>query len=193
MAAPPGPSFVASDITATTATLTLTGKGGGWWLKHTTPAGGTCTAGEGDYTHALSSLDAGTAYTYKAYGDSACATTALQSVTFTTLGVATLTASAITGTGATLTLAVSGLSGAWHYKANTGPDSACQTVSSGENGHADRADCRYAVRIHGLQRQQLRGGHGHRILLHHRLRRREPGGDCRTTPLLRGLFFTPSA
>ena len=84
VASPPGPSFVASGITATTATLTLTGKGGGWWLKRTTPAGGTCAAGEGDYTHALSSLDPGTAYTYKAYGDSACATAALQSVTFTT-------------------------------------------------------------------------------------------------------------
>ena len=122
VAASPGPSFVASDITATTATLTLTGKGGGWWLKRTTPAGGTCTAGEGDYTHALSSLDAGTAYTFKAYADSACATAALHTVSFTT--PAGLTASSVTSTGATLTIA--GHAAQWWYQADAAPHTTCQ-------------------------------------------------------------------
>ena len=81
--ATPGPSLTASSITTTTATLTITGETGSWWLKRTTPAGGTCTAGESDYTHALSTLTMGTAYTYKAYRDSACAGTAIHSVTFT--------------------------------------------------------------------------------------------------------------
>ena len=47
-----------------------------------TPAG-TCTAGEADFSHALSSLTGGTAYTYRAYRDSGCATE-LASATFTT-------------------------------------------------------------------------------------------------------------
>ena len=76
----------ASSVTSTTATLTLTGQTGDWWLKRTTPSGGTCTAGESDYTHALSSLTASTNYTYKAYSDSSCATE-LFSASFTTLTV----------------------------------------------------------------------------------------------------------
>ena len=132
VAASPGPSFVASDITATTATLTLTGKGGGWWLKRTTPEGGTCAAGEGDYTHALSSLNPGTAYTFKAYGDSACATTALHSVNFTT--PAGLTASAVTDTSATLTIA--GLSSGtdWWLK-ETSPNTGTCTAGEADFSH----------------------------------------------------------
>ena len=80
---PPGPSLLAFDVASTSATLTLTGHVGDWWLQQTSPSAGTCSAGESDYLHALSSLTAGTSYTYKAYSDSACATTALQSVTFT--------------------------------------------------------------------------------------------------------------
>ncbi len=73
-AVPPGQSLVVSDVTSTTATLTLTGKAGGWWLKETSPNTGTCTAGESDYSHALSSLAVNTDYTFRAYSDSACAT-----------------------------------------------------------------------------------------------------------------------
>ena len=57
-------SFSASGITPTTATLTLAGPVGDWWLKETAPNTGTCTAGESDYSHALSSLTSGTTYTY---------------------------------------------------------------------------------------------------------------------------------
>ena len=132
VASSPGPSFVASDITATTATLTLTGKGGGWWLKRTTPEGGTCAAGEGDYTHALSSINPGTAYTFKAYGDSACATTALHSVNFTT--PAGMTASAVTDTSATLTIA--GLSSGtdWWLK-ETSPNTGTCTAGEADFSH----------------------------------------------------------
>ena len=70
----PEPSLASSSVTTTTATLTLTGHAGDWWLKRTTPTGGTCTAGESDFSHALSSLNAGTQYTYTAYGDSGCST-----------------------------------------------------------------------------------------------------------------------
>ena len=86
IAAVPKAGLSASSITSTTATLTLTGQTGNWWLKRTTPSGGTCTAGESDYSHALSSLTASTDYTYKAYSDSSCSTE-LHSVSFTTLAV----------------------------------------------------------------------------------------------------------
>ena len=80
----PKPSLSASSVTATTATLTVTGQTGDWWLKKTAPTpAGSCTAGESDYSHALSSLTTVTTYTYKAYSDSAC-TTEIASVDFTT-------------------------------------------------------------------------------------------------------------
>ncbi len=66
-------SLDASAVAGTSATLTLSNyHGGDWWLKETSPSTGTCTAGESDYSHALSSLTAGTWYTYKAYSNSTC-------------------------------------------------------------------------------------------------------------------------
>ena len=72
LAASPNPGLAVSSITYTTATLTLTGPTGNWWLKQTAPSSGTCTAGEADYSHALTSLTAGTSYTYSAYADASC-------------------------------------------------------------------------------------------------------------------------
>ena len=86
MTAAPKLSFTHSSVTATTATLTLNGHTGDWWLKRTTPSNGTCAAGEADFSHALSSLNSGTTYTYKAYSDSACSTE-IASETFTTAAV----------------------------------------------------------------------------------------------------------
>ncbi len=95
-------SLSASSITYTTATLTLAGHFGDWWLKETAPSTGTCTAGESDYSHALSSLTGGTTYTYKAYSDSACATTALHTVSFTTpVGVGNLSETSTQGSPST--------------------------------------------------------------------------------------------
>ena len=105
-----GVTLTASDVTATSATLTLAGHTGDWWLKRTTPADPDCeklTAGE----KSLTNLSPGTAYTYKAYSDSTCSTE-LATETFTT--PASLTAGDIHGTGATLT--ISGHSAAWYYQ-----------------------------------------------------------------------------
>ena len=86
--ATPEAGLDASAITTTTATLTLTGETGSWQLKETSPNTGTCTAGESDYTHALSSLTPGTTYTYKAFGGSGCLTAdELHSVTFSTIAL----------------------------------------------------------------------------------------------------------
>ena len=85
VAALPKPSLTASSVTTATATLTLTGHAGDWWLKKTSPTpAGTCTAGESDYSHALSNLTMGTSYTYKAYSDSGCTSAnEIASATFT--------------------------------------------------------------------------------------------------------------
>ena len=130
VAATPKPTLTAGSVTGTTATLTITGQTGGWWLKKTAPTpAGACTAGESDYSHALSSLTEGTAYTYKAYSDSSCTTAnEIASATFTPRTPTSLTASSVTATTATLTIA--GHTGNWHYKADKAPDTTCSTAVS---------------------------------------------------------------
>ena len=71
-----------SSVTKTAATLALANHAGSWWLKRTSPSDGTCTAGETDFSHDLSTLTGGTTYTYTAYRDGSCATT-IDTVTFT--------------------------------------------------------------------------------------------------------------
>ena len=116
--------LTAGSLATTTATLTLSGHTGNWWVKQTSPAGGTCTAGEADFSHALSGLNSVTAYDYAAYRDSTC-TTLIATVTFTTHGLA---AGSFSLTGATLTL--TGHTGNWWLK-KTAP-------SAGTAGEAAR-------------------------------------------------------
>ena len=126
----PKPSLDASSVTATTATLTLTGQAGDWWLKETSPSAGTCTAGESDFSHALSSLIAGTTYTYKAYSKSGCATAdEIASVSFTT---PSLVASSVTATTATLKL--TGRTGDWWLK-KTAPSAGTCTKGEADFSH----------------------------------------------------------
>ena len=75
-----------SNITGTTARLTLSQHGGKAWWYQGNQTGATCTSvAAGTTAVNLDSLTAGTSYTYKAYGDSGCASGAdIASVTFTT-------------------------------------------------------------------------------------------------------------
>ena len=117
------PALLASDVTAISATLTLTNHSGDWWLKKTAPTAGTCVAGEADHSHALTALAISSTYAYKAYGKSGCADAdEISSESFTT--PAGLAAGSITRTGATLTIADH--TAQWWYKANSGPHSTCQ-------------------------------------------------------------------
>ena len=121
-------TLTASNITDTTATLTLSGSGTGkWYAKYTSPSGGTCSSGE-DYgtPHSLTNLQRNTAHTFEAYSDSGCATV-IGTTTFTT-EANWLTVTNLSMTGATLNL--TGVS-SWHYRADTGPDSTCQGPISG--------------------------------------------------------------
>ena len=81
-----GDALTATNITPTTATLTLHNHTGDWWFQEDSPTTGTCTAGESDFTNNVSGLIPGTEYTYKAYSESGC-NTEIASKTFTTGGV----------------------------------------------------------------------------------------------------------
>ena len=78
------PALTVSNITTTTATLSIADHNGAWYFKRTGgPVNTTCKAASSGTTANLSSLTADTSYTYTAYNDSGCAT-ALDSVTFST-------------------------------------------------------------------------------------------------------------
>ena len=111
-------SLASSSVTSSGATLTLSHYGGAWWYERTAPSGDTTchSVASGTTTVTLSSLDAGTSYTYKAYNNSGCnAADEIASETFTT--PVSLTVSNITSTRATITIA--GHTGAWWYKSTT--------------------------------------------------------------------------
>ena len=122
--------LTASNVTATGATLTVTGHAGDWYYKYTVPAtpADTCSSvvAAGTDTATLTTLTPGTTYTFNAYSDSGC-TTVIGGATFKTK--ASLGASAITSTGATLT--ITGHTGQWWYKADAGPDSTCKGPVNG--------------------------------------------------------------
>ena len=113
----PRPGLAAS---ATTATLTLSGHTGNWWLKRTTPADTTCKPKGTAATEDLTGLTKSTAYVYQAYSDSTCSTTLGPGASFSTL-TPTLTSSSVTHNSATLTLAGWDVSkdGAWYYRQGT--------------------------------------------------------------------------
>ena len=97
---PSGDVLTTESLEATTAVLRLSHHIGNWWFKQTAPSEGSCTAGEADFTNALSDLIPGTEYTYKSYDVSDCGDTHVgASVDFTTVGVSVsnLDATATTG------------------------------------------------------------------------------------------------
>ena len=65
------PSLTASNVAATTATLTITDHRGGWYYKHTN-TGATCDGPVSGTSKDLTGLTANTSYTYSAYSDSGC-------------------------------------------------------------------------------------------------------------------------
>ena len=76
----------ASTVSASTATLTLGNHASSWYYQYTTPSGGACSSQVGSTTStaSLTGLSTATRYTFKAYRDNTCSTTALASETFLT-------------------------------------------------------------------------------------------------------------
>ena len=111
------PALTAGSVTASGATLTLSNHKGDWWYDGRDRDGGgafACAKAAGTSV-ALTGLNSGSRHSFGAYTDSACTTVnRLDTVTFTTLNPG-LTASSVTVTGATLTIANHG-GVAWYYK-----------------------------------------------------------------------------
>ena len=126
------PSLTASNVAATTATLTIAQWSGSWYYKHTN-TGATCEGpvAAGTSAKALTGLAAGTSYTYSAYSDSACTTGNLLATAAEFATTASLTATSITASGATLT--ISGHTGQWWYQGGELGEAlgSCTSVPSG--------------------------------------------------------------
>ena len=124
-------TLTASNVAATTATLTIVHHTDAWYYKATsgphTSCQGPVTAGTS--TASLTGLTSGTSYTYSAYSDSGCSTLLATASEFTT--TAQLTASSITSAGATLT--ISGHTGQWWYQGGKVGEAlgSCTSVASG--------------------------------------------------------------
>ena len=127
--------LTAGSLTQTTATLTLSNWTADWWHKKTVPAtpAGTCVSvAANTLTASLTSLAAGTAHTWEVYSATGCnAADKIADVSFTTAATITLTASAITETTATLTIA--GHTGSWRYKYITPQGGSCSSSVSGDS------------------------------------------------------------
>ncbi len=122
------PGLSANPLAWKTATLTLSGYSGNWWLKRTTPADTTCISKGTNDTHSLSSLTPGQSYTYTAYNDSSC-TGVIAASSFTTPASApALSTGNLTGSSAMLTL--SNYSGNWWLKRTTPSDTTCKAKTS---------------------------------------------------------------
>ena len=117
--------LAASNVAATTATLTITGHSDDWYYKADAAPDNTCQGPvlANTSTKDLTNLSANTTYTYSAYSASGCADTdkLTTASAFTTLA---LTVSNVGATTATLTIA--NHSDAWYYKANAAPDDTCK-------------------------------------------------------------------
>ena len=128
--AKPNTTLTASNVAATTATLTIAHHHAAWYYKHTN-TGATCEGpvAAGTSAKALTGLTAGTSYTYSAYSDSTCSTLLATASAFTT--TAQLTATSITASGATLT--ISGHTGQWWYQGGELGEAlgSCTSVASG--------------------------------------------------------------
>ena len=180
------PASRQSSVT-TTATLTLGNGPSSWWLKETSPNTGTCTA-KTTTTEDLSSLTAGTSYTYKAYSATGRnSANEIASETFSTLS-ATVTVSNLSETQATNASGNVGqiFTDNIKYAAGftTGSNTGGYTLQS-VTGQV-RRQSGFALRVHrrhprGIERQpgverdlhseRLRARHGRRACVH-RLRLR---------------------
>ena len=136
----PTVSLAASDVKETTATLTITNHTGNWYYKKTSPTpAGSCSTAQTGTTADLSELTGDTAYTYKAYSNSGCATELTSDSTDAEFSTVGLTATDLAQTTATLNL--SNWTAAWWHK-KTAPDTPAGTCASvaANTSTADLAD-----------------------------------------------------
>ena len=119
-------SLAVSNLTSTSATLTIANHGTAW--SYSPDNGTTCGTVNSGTTANLSVLTPGTSYTYVAYNTTICGPTSAETArkTFTTVD---LTASAVTATTATLT--IENHEGDWYYKYTAPTGGQCSSVQTG--------------------------------------------------------------
>ena len=127
------PTLTASGVTNTGATLTIANHTGQWWYQADTGPHATCQGpvATNTSTRTLTGLTPSATYTYKAYSATGCNSNDLLATAsaFTTLSPS-LTATSISGTGATLNM--TGYTSAWSYKRTAGPsNTTCSDISAG--------------------------------------------------------------
>ena len=134
-ASPVAVTLGVSNRSATAAILTLGGFAGSWWWTKDEEANCSNTGISGN-TLSLSNLTKNTSYTINAWPDNSCGPTSIRLAqhTFTTLATdATLAASSVEATSATLTIA--NHIGNWYYKYTSPTGGTCSTDSvSGNSG-----------------------------------------------------------
>ena len=129
-------SLTASDITETTATLTISGRTGGWYYQRNTPFPETGICHEvsaGTDRVRLTGLLSGRSFQYLVYYDNACTGTYDLFVNFSTTGDPVdieVTPTSVLHTSATLK--VTGHFRPWYYKYSSPPGGACSQAQSGE-------------------------------------------------------------
>ena len=155
-------TLTASNVTDTTATLSIVRRSGAWYAKYTSPAGGTCsTAINADSTN-LTGLDRNTAYSYEAYSDTGC-TTVIGRTAFTT-EANWLTATSIGMAAATLTL--TGHTGDWYVKETSPATGLCSAGDQRNDARPGQPDEGHDLHLRGVQRQRLHGGDPQRDVQH---------------------------
>ncbi len=125
-------TLTASNVTDTTATLSIVGRSGAWYAKYTSPSGGTCSTAINEDSTNLTGLDRNTAYSYEAYSDAGC-TTLIGRTAFTT--EANWLAASSIGM-ATATLKLTGHAGDWYVKKTAPtPEGTCSATAISGTTH----------------------------------------------------------
>ena len=129
------PSMTQSNVTGTTATLTLERwdltKDGSWYYKANAAPHMTCSSAQTALTVDLTGLTKNASYLYTAYSDSGCTTEIAATNSFTTANPA-LAVSSIAQTTATLTLSGWSIAdnGNWYYKSIGVSATPCSSAQS---------------------------------------------------------------
>ncbi len=123
--------LTASNVTATTATLTIDGHSGDWWYKSATTGKTTCTSARAASSANVTGLTHNTTYAFTAYSDDTCLAPLGWADEFTTL-TPTLESSNETATGATLTLGdwTIAKDGSWYYQYTSPTGGTCSGPQS---------------------------------------------------------------
>ena len=130
----PPKSLSASDITATTATLTIGNHTGNWYYK-STETNATCSSEVTTTEANLTGLTKNTRYTFKAYSNNGCTSSSIATAPAFTTATPRLAVSSVTDKSAKLTLSGWNISkdGKWWHKHGSGNCSSNAITTSSDN------------------------------------------------------------